>query len=351
MKKRSLIFIISLMAVLMLSALPASAISYDLAMKIDGEPVSFDEDLGAPFIDGGRTMVPVRVAMESFGCDVAWNGSERSVTVSMEGSETVVKLFIGSNTVLINGAETVSDTAPRIVNNRTYLPIRFVLEAFGAGVVWSGSDRTIYVYREGLSRELSYEWRYPSSGWFSRSYGLNLTVDNELYTSYISEKRLPVYDEMQYRDYAYDVRGITGIKALVAAFDELAAEKALSDDEVIRLMISFVQSFEYVDDAVWTDGKYDEYVKYPYETLCDLAGDCEDTAILLYAMLLEKDYGCCLLCFDDHMAVGILGDESLRGTYFEYEDRRYYYVETTSPGWNIGEIPDEYTQAEAYLLF
>ena len=351
MKRRSILLIIALLAVFAIAPAHASAVSYDLAMKIDGEPVVFDDDWGIPFIDGGRTMVPVRIAMESFGCDVLWDGAERSVTVTMEGTETAVKLFIGSNSVLINGVESYSDTAPRIVNNRTYLPIRFVLEAFGAGVVWSGVERTIYVYREGLAHEIYFTWDYPASGWYAKSYEMEMTVDNSLYTSYITEKRLPIYDDGQYRNFAYDVRGAEYIKALVGIFDDYAAQNAMSDDDEIRLMIGFVQSFEYVEDNVWTGGKYDEYVKYPYETLYDLAGDCEDTSLLLFAMMREKGYGCCLICLDDHMAVGILGDDSLKGSYYEHNGEKYFYVETTAQGWAIGESPDEYLDAYAVLLF
>ena len=351
-RRYQILIILALTAVLVFAASAgASAVSYDLAMKIDGEPVLFDDNWGAPYISGGRTMVPVRAAMESFGCNVEWNGSERSVLITKEGSETAVKLFINSNTVLLNGEETYTDTAPVIVNNRTYLPIRFVLEAFGAGVVWNGPDRTIYVYSEGLYHQVTYKWSYPWKSWRASNYEITLTLDNELYTRYISEVRDDIYDDEEYMRYVNDERDDAEITRIVGMFEEYGTEHDMDDDSLVRMVVSFVQSFEYIDDDVWTGIEDSEYPKYPYETLYDHCGDCEDTAALLIAMLRELGYGSCLLAFEDHMAVGILGEEDLDGYYFEDEGDRYYYVETTAKGWEIGEMPDEYIEAEAYLLF
>ena len=85
--------------------------------------------------------------------------------ITKDGSESVVKLYIGETRVEINGEESSTDTAPVIVNNRTYLPIRFVLETFGAGVVWYGRTRTIYVYSEGPLHSVDHTFSYP---WESR---------------------------------------------------------------------------------------------------------------------------------------------------------------------------------------
>jgi len=50
------------------------------------------------------------------------------------------------------------------------------------------------------------------------------------------------------------------------------------------------------------------------------------------------------------MAVGVKGENNLPGAYFEVEGVKYYYVETTSPGWRIGQIPDEFIGQEAKIL-
>ena len=65
--------------------------------------------------------------------------------VPSNGSETVVKLTIGSTTAYINGVAQTLDAAPINRNNRTMLPVRFLANAFGVpneGIKWDAATRT-----------------------------------------------------------------------------------------------------------------------------------------------------------------------------------------------------------------
>lgn len=42
------------------------------------------------------------------------------------------------------------------------------------------------------------------------------------------------------------------------------------------------------------------------------------------------------------MVVGVKGGNQLPGSYIEYHGERYYYIETTGVGWEVGEVPEEY---------
>jgi len=48
-----------------------------------------------------------------------------------------VKMFIGSRAYVQDGEASVMDVAPFIENNRTFVPVRFIAEAFGAEVDWT----------------------------------------------------------------------------------------------------------------------------------------------------------------------------------------------------------------------
>lgn len=50
------------------------------------------------------------------------------------------------------------------------------------------------------------------------------------------------------------------------------------------------------------------------------------------------------------MAVGVLGSDTLPGTYYELDGKRYYYCKTTGDGWEIGDCPDEYMNESAQLI-
>lgn len=123
--------------------LPATAGAVQpVGVIIDGQAVAFDDTFGAPFIDSaGRTQVPFRVTLETFGCAVSWNNDTRTAIAEKEG--TIVEVPIGQSHILVNGRRVPIDTTSLIRENRTYLPIRAVLEAFGAYVTWDDVNRQV----------------------------------------------------------------------------------------------------------------------------------------------------------------------------------------------------------------
>lgn len=115
--------------------------SYATGVVIDSERVAFNESAGTPFVDGGRTLVPLRATMEAFGAEVSWDDATKTAFVTY-GSVTV-KCTAWEKMIYRNGVKIENDAAACIVDGRTYLPIRAVLEAFGATVGWNGTDVTV----------------------------------------------------------------------------------------------------------------------------------------------------------------------------------------------------------------
>ncbi len=105
--------------------------------------------------------------------------------------------------------------------------------------------------------------------------------------------------------------------------------------DLLHSILSFVQSLDYIPDDVWG-----EYPKFPIETLAEGGGDCEDKAILLTSMLVEAGFKATLLHISGHVAVGV--DARSVGIHCDNEIKgRFCYVEASSPGWSVGEIPRE----------
>ena len=110
----------------------------------DGEMRSFDDNGTAPIIINDRTMIPIRAVVEAMGCEVGWDKDEKRVDVSRD--EDVLSLYIGQGQMkTANGDEIALDSPPVIVNNRTLLPIRAVVEYFGGEVKWNANTRTIQI--------------------------------------------------------------------------------------------------------------------------------------------------------------------------------------------------------------
>ncbi len=114
-------------------------------MLVNGKFVPTDV---APVIKNNRTLVPIRFVTEAVGATVGWDPNERKVTIELNGSK--VELFIGKNIAYVNGVPRQIDpnnpkVVPIILHNRTFVPIRFIMEAFGATVGWDPNTRTVTI--------------------------------------------------------------------------------------------------------------------------------------------------------------------------------------------------------------
>jgi len=184
-----------------------------------------------------------------------------------------------------------------------------------------------------------YEWSYDGREW-----QWTLGIPQSLYDYYVERQR--VYTE-DYSIYVTHPNDDEYIDTLIDKIEEVATNAGYDEMETVNFAVSFIQSLPYAVDSVTTS--YDEYPRYPIETLVDNGGDCEDTSILTAAILNEMGYGTVLLSLPNHMAVGILGSEGMSGTYWEHNSGKYYYLETTGSGWEIGELPSEYTEEYATI--
>lgn len=105
-----------------------------LTISIDNKAVVFPD--AQPFIDeSGRTQVPVRALAEMLNCQVIWNEKTQGVTI-IDAEGAVVSIKIGESTMYADGKIVEMDTSAKIINNRTYIPLRFVSEALGFNVFW-----------------------------------------------------------------------------------------------------------------------------------------------------------------------------------------------------------------------
>jgi tetratricopeptide (TPR) repeat protein len=107
---------------------------------VNGEQVVFDV---LPVMQKDRTLVPFRAISESLKAQVIWNPKDNTVTVTKNGIE--VKLTIGSKTALVNGVEVALETPALVIKERTFIPVRFLGEAFSADVQWEPTTQSVVV--------------------------------------------------------------------------------------------------------------------------------------------------------------------------------------------------------------
>ena len=97
----------------------------------------------APKIVNDRTMLPIRFIAEKLGAKVEWLGDTSTVMISADGIE--ISLLIGENFATVNGEKIELDSPSFVENDRTFLPLRFVSENLGAKVLWNGKTQTVII--------------------------------------------------------------------------------------------------------------------------------------------------------------------------------------------------------------
>jgi len=117
---------------------------YDDEIKViaDGKRVVFDTE---PVIVNDRTMVPLRAIFETFGAIVGWDDSTKTVYATI--GDNTISLGIGSDFMMLNDEQIFLDSVAFIKNDRTYVPLRAISEAFKYAVYWNGDTKTVTIQR------------------------------------------------------------------------------------------------------------------------------------------------------------------------------------------------------------
>lgn len=100
----------------------------------------------AAVIENSRTLVPLRLASESFGCDVEWIAEEQKVIIRK--GEAVAEFKIGQGYYTVNGAAAALDQPAVIRDNYTMVPIRAVSDAIGKQCHWDAARELIFISDE-----------------------------------------------------------------------------------------------------------------------------------------------------------------------------------------------------------
>ena len=133
-------------------------------VEVDGSRVTWTDV--QPFVDrNDRTMVPLRAVANALGLSVTWDNASKTAIFTGDvyrngiPTEQTVSFMIGRKTatyaydllelsgeVVDHISGTISmDTAPVIVDSRTFAPIRYLAEAFDAEVGWNNAAKTVLI--------------------------------------------------------------------------------------------------------------------------------------------------------------------------------------------------------------
>lgn len=101
-----------------------------------------------PFSSGGRTLIPIRYALQPLGGEVSWYQDEQRVAIFLDPVD--ISVWVGNPIADINGVrlpidENNPNVKPVNVKGRIFVPLRFVLQAISADVIWGPVDKSITI--------------------------------------------------------------------------------------------------------------------------------------------------------------------------------------------------------------
>ncbi len=154
----------------------------DIYVKLNDRILGFSQP---PVMESDRILVPMRFLFEQMGAEVNWNDENQTATASCPASRLVLpqaakaallpadtplshkgtplrepyetESDLGENTVTfsidntvayVNGAETPMDVPARLINDQTFVPLRFLSENLGYTVEWDEPTKTAIITTE-----------------------------------------------------------------------------------------------------------------------------------------------------------------------------------------------------------
>lgn len=91
----------------------------------------------------GYVLVPIREVFQALGATVQWKSSERKVCIEKDNSLIVLEL--NNKDAWVNGEIKEMEIAPKEINEKVMVPIRFISEALGYKVAWLNNERSVHI--------------------------------------------------------------------------------------------------------------------------------------------------------------------------------------------------------------
>jgi len=123
-------------------SVPVEVKEKEIKVSIDNVFLSLENP---PVIINDRVLIPLSSVFEKLGCNVEWDASDRKrAYIKKDGID--IMLTVGSNVAIRNADFVIMDVTPEIIEDRIYMPIRFVCESIGKRVEWNSFNREVQIY-------------------------------------------------------------------------------------------------------------------------------------------------------------------------------------------------------------
>jgi hypothetical protein len=98
-----------------------------------------------PVIQQNRTFVPIRFISEAFGATVTYRPNTHPPSVKIQRNNQQIELFTGSKSAKIDGKSYTLEVTPFIQQNRMMVPLRFLADVWRMETNWEASESVIAI--------------------------------------------------------------------------------------------------------------------------------------------------------------------------------------------------------------
>lgn len=110
-------------------------------IEVNGEQVFLND--AEAYVESGTTMIPVRGVLERVGAFVDWDQANQQVIAKYKDTNVIIPL--NQTIALVNEEEKPISLPARSIQGRVYVPLRFLIEAFGIDLQWNQERFTVEI--------------------------------------------------------------------------------------------------------------------------------------------------------------------------------------------------------------
>jgi len=134
--KKIIITILVLLSVFIVSV-PSNTDAVDIPVYLAGKQITMQDK---PVMRNNRVLVPIRAISNLFNAKVDWNDESNTAIINDN-----VYVTIGSKIAIVDGKQVELEVPAVLINDRTYVPLRFVSTALEHYIDWDDTEQAVYI--------------------------------------------------------------------------------------------------------------------------------------------------------------------------------------------------------------
>lgn len=125
----------------------------EFSVKVYDKVIDFPDV--KPFMDNNyRIQIPAKIISDALGAAVSWNSKTKQIT--FHRGDDIIIITVGKTEYTLNGCTFETNSPAIIKDNRAFIPVSYIAEAFGADVLIDIGAKTVAISfseKEGYTKD------------------------------------------------------------------------------------------------------------------------------------------------------------------------------------------------------